>query len=321
MKTAFITGITGQDGSFLAELLLEKGYQVVGLVSKKHGIGETNIEGIKDKVILEPGDLLDKASLARIIKKHKPQEIYNLGGITFVPQSWENPELTFKVNALGPLKILEIIRDNLPQAKFYQATSAKIFGNPKVGPQDEDTPIEPNTPYAVSKAAAHFLVKNFRDHFNLFAVSGILYNHESERRGEDFVTRKITLGAAKIKLGQEKNITLGSLEAEQDWGYAPDYVEAMYLMLQHKIPKDFIIATTKLYSVKDVCQIAFSHLGLNWEKYIKMAKKFVRKEEASSFFGDASKAKQLLGWQPKVNFEEMIKKMVQNDLKLLKGGS
>ncbi len=315
-KTAFITGITGQDGSYLAEFLLEKKYKVVGLVSEKHNIGFQNINHLKNKIILEPGDLLDKQSLARIIKKYKPQEIYNLAGVTFVPQSWEKPELTFNVNALGVARLLELIKEISPQAKFYQATSAKIFGNPKKGPQHEQTPINPDTPYAASKAAAHFLVRNFRSHFNLFACSGILYNHESERRGPEFVTRKITSSAAKIKLGRQKKLILGNIEAQQDWGYAPDYVKAMWLMLQQKKADDYIIATGKLHSVKETCQIAFASLKLDWEKYVSYDKSLVRKEEANNFFGDFSKAEKILAWRPKVNFKQMIVKMVENDLRL-----
>lgn len=319
-KTAFITGITGQDGSYLAEFLLKKKYQVVGLISKKHNIGYQNIKLIKKDLTLEFGDLLDKKSLEKIIKKYRPIEIYNLGGITFVPKSWEEPELTFDVNALGALRLLELMRDFCPRAKFYQASSAKIFGNPKIGPQNEKTPIQPTTPYAVSKACAHFLTQNFREHFNLFACSGIMYNHESERRGTEFVTRKITLTAAKIKLGKAKKLLLGNLEAKQDWGYAPDYVEAMWLMLQQKKADDYIIATGKLHSVKDICRIVFGYLNLDWKKYVEYHKKLVRKEEAQMFFGDASKARRILGWRPKVSFEEMIKKMVDNDLKLIKKG-
>ncbi|MFC1711815.1 GDP-mannose 4,6-dehydratase [Patescibacteria group bacterium] len=318
MKTAFITGITGQDGSFLAELLLEKGYKVVGLISKKHNIGYQNISSFQNKLILEYGDLLDKESLKEIIRKHKPQEIYNLGGITFVPMSWEKPELTFDVNALGVARMLEIINKNTPKTRFFQATSAKIFGNPKVSPQNEETTVLPDSPYAVSKASAHFLVQNFRAHFSLFACSGIMYNHESERRGVEFVTRKITSTAVKIKLGLESKLTLGNLEAYQDWGYAPDYVKAMWLMLQQLKPADYVLATGKLHAVKDVCAIAFEYLGLDWKRYVKTDKKFVRKEEASKFMGDSAKAKKDLNWQLQTSFKQMIIKMVDSDLKIIK---
>lgn len=320
MKKAFITGITGQDGSFLAELLLKKDYQVIGLVSKKYSIGNQNIESFKDKLVLESGDLLDEKSLEKILKKYKPDEVYNLGGITFIPQSWEKPELTFNVNALGALRLLKLIKDNCPKSKFYQATSAKIFGSPQESPQNEKTLVNPITPYAVSKAAAHFLTQNYRNHFDLFACSGIMYNHESERRGVDFVTRKITSTAAKISLGKGDKLVLGNLEAKQDWGYAPDYVEAMWLMLQYKRPSDYVVAAGKMFSVKNVCQVAFSFLSLDWKKYVEIDKKFIRKEEAKDFVGDYSKAKRALGWQPKTSFSQMIKKMVKNDLQLIREG-
>jgi len=314
-KTAFITGITGQDGSYLAEFLLEEGYKVVGLVSRKNDIGDDNITSFKDKLVLEAGDLLDKASLKKIIKKHQPDEIYNLGGITFVPLSWEKPILVHDVNTQGPLRILEIIRDDWPKAKFYQATSAKIFGNPLEAPQTEKTPVNPLDPYSVSKACAHFLTQVFRNQFNLFACSGILYNHESERRGPEFVTRKITQTAVKIKLGLEKKLVLGNLQAKQDWGYAPDYVEAMWLILNCKKADDYLIATGKLHTVEDVCKEAFSVLGLDYRKHIKVDKKLFRKVEAKALVGDASYAKKVLGWKPKTSFKEMIKKMVKHDLK------
>jgi len=318
MKKAFITGITGQDGSYLAEFLLDKGYQVIGLVSKEYSIGDSNIVHLKDKLRLEYGDLLDKNSLKRIIEKYQPSEIYNLGAISFIPASWEKPSLVFNINALGVARLLELIYKYSPQSRFFQATSAKIFGNPPTGgPQNEQTPVKPNTPYAVAKAAAHFLTQNFRDHFNLFACSAIMYNHESERRGLDFVTRKITLGAAKIKLGLIDKLKLGNLKAQQDWGYAPDYVRAMWLMLQQEKADDFIIATGKLHSVEDVCQIAFSHLGLKWQDYVEQKRSLMRKEKEGNFYGDASKAKKKLGWQPETSFKTMIKKMADYDLKEL----
>lgn len=317
-KTAFITGITGQDGSYLSELLLKKGYKVVGLVSKKHGIGEKNIAHIKKKLVLEEGDLLEKKSLERALLKHKPDEIYNLGAITFVPTSWENAELVFDVNCLGVLRILDIIKEELPRAHFLQATSSKIFGVLEQSPQNEATKIVPVEPYGVSKAGAHFLVQNFRERFNLFLVSLIMFNHESERRGEIFVTRKITQGVVKIKLGLQKELLLGNLKAKQDWGYAPDYVRAMWLALQQNKPQDFVIATGKLHTVEDVCRIAFSHLRLDYKKFVKIDKKFFRKQEARRIVGDASCARKVLGWQPTISFEEMIKKMVDYDYRKFK---
>jgi len=317
-KAAFITGITGQDGSYLAEFFLSKNYKVIGLVSSKNDIGDQNIKHFKKNLTLETGDLLDKKSLKKAILKHRPREIYNLGGITFVPTSWEKPSLTFDINALGPTRILEIIRDHLPKTRFYQATTSKIFGKSKTKIQTEKTPFNPVDPYSVSKVAAHLTVKTFREKFNLFACSGILYNHESPRRGPEFVTRKITQGAVKIKLGLAKDLSLGNLDAQQDWGYAPDYVEAMWLILQHKKPDDFIICTGKLHSVKDVCKIAFSHLGLDYKKYVKKDPCFYRKIEAGANVGSISKAKKILGWKPRTSFEKMIKIMVANDLELLK---
>jgi GDPmannose 4,6-dehydratase len=316
-KTAFITGITGQDGSYLAELLLSKGYKVVGLVYKDK-LGITNIDHIKNKLILARGSLDSFDSLKKILLKHKPDEVYNLGGITFVPTSWEKPALTYDVNSLGLVRILEVVRDHLPKTRLYQASTAKIFGNPVVDPQTELTPIEPTDPYAVSKACAHFTIKNFRSHFQLFAVSGILYNHESERRGEEFVTRKITMGAAKIKLGLAKKLALGNINAKQDWGYAPDYVEAMWLMLQQDKPDDYIIATGKLHTVRKVCEIAFSELDLDWQDYVVKDPRFFRKEIPRALCGNPDKAEKKLNWQPKTSFSDMIKKMVRYDLAKLK---
>jgi GDPmannose 4,6-dehydratase len=316
-KTAFITGITGQDGSYLAELLLSKGYKVVGLISLKHNIGFENIAHFKEKLILEKGDLLDKNSLRKIIKKHQPHEIYNLGGLTFAPASWDKPTLTLDINTLGVTRLLEIIKEDFKQTKFYQATSAKIFGIPTETPQTEATPPNPIDPYSISKTAAHRLLKSMRQQFNLFAVSGILYNHESERRGVEFVTRKISQAAAKIKLGLENQLFLGNLEATQDWGYAPDYVKAMWLMLQNQKPIDYIIASGQLHSVKDVCQIAFSYLDLDYQDYVKVDQKFFRKTESQLILGDPTKAKKELNWQPEVSFKDMIIKMVENDLELV----
>ncbi len=318
MKVAFITGITGQDGSYLAEFLLKKGYKVIGLVSSAFSVGNQNIDGIKDQLILEQGDLLDKDSLKRIIEKYKPTEIYNLAGLTFPPTSWKKPSLVMDINTLGLTRILEIVKEKLPSTKLYQASSSKIFGNPKIYPQNEKTEIVPTDPYAVSKAASHFLIQIYRKRFNLFLVSGILFNHESPRRGEEFVTRKITLAATKIKLELEDKLILGNLDAQQDWGYAPDYVEAMWLMLQQSKPEDFVIATGKLHSVKDVCEIAFSYLGMEWKKYVKVDKKLFRKEEKRPLIGDFSLAERILGWKPKTSFKEMIEKMVQSDVENLK---
>jgi len=317
-KTAFITGITGQDGSFLAQFLLAKNYQVVGLISRKHGIGEDNIKGFKDQLVLEPGDLLDKSSLERIINQYQPDEIYNLAGISFVPTGWEKPALTFNVNCLGLARILETVRDDYPRARVFQASSAKMFGHPDKKMVNEKTGLKPEDIYATSKTAAHFLVKNFRKKFKLFCCSGIMFNHESERRGLEFVTRKVTHGAAKIKLGLADDLALGNLDTQVDWGYAPDYVEAMWLMLQEKEADDFILAAGELHSLKEVCQIAFSYLDLDYEKFVRINKQFYQKNPRPGLKGDASKAKKKLGWQPRTKFKEMIEKMVEYDLNLLK---
>lgn len=315
---ALITGITGQDGSYLAELLLQKNYQVVGLVSSKFNIGFDNIKTIKSQLTLEVGDLLNEKSLQKIIAKYQPRELYNLGGLTFIPASWQTPTLALDINTLGVSRLLTAIRDHSPQTRFYQATSAKIFGIPRESPQTELTPLRPVDPYGVAKACAHYLVQNFRRHFNLFAVSGILYNHESERRGLEFVTRKITAAAAKIKLGQAKELVLGDLSAEQDWGYAPDYVQAMWLMLQQEKPNDYIIASGQSHSVREACELAFSAVGLSYRDFVITDKKLMRRSESCRLIGNYNHAKQELGWQPQVSFKAMIHKMVQNDLKLLK---
>ncbi len=267
---------------------------------------------------MEKGDLLDQRSLKKILVKHKPHEVYNLAGLTFIPGSWEKPVLNFNINALGPARILEIIQKKFPKTKFLQASSARMFGDPKHSPQTEKTPLDPFDPYSISKAAAHFLTNSFRAQFGIFACNAILYNHESPRRGLGFVTRKITHTAAKIKLGLARKLTLGNLDDKKDWGFAGDYVKAMWLMLQQKQPQDFIIASGKLHSVRDVCQVAFSYLSLNYKKHVVIDKRFFRKKEAKEFRGNPSKAKKILGWKPKVSFEKLIKMMVDNDLKLLK---
>lgn len=315
-RIALITGITGQDGSYLSELLLKKGYTVVGLVSTQHNIGWQNIAHIKSQLILEDGDLLDQNSLERVFAKHHPSEVYNLGGLTFVPGSWEKPTLTLDINLLGVSRLLELIATNYKQTKFYQASTAKIFGDPVEIPQTETTPIQPLDPYSVSKASAHFLTQAIRRQFDIFAVSGILYNHESERRGPEFVTRKITSTAAKIKLGLQTTLELGDLDAQQDWGYAPDYVEAMWLMLQQPKPDDFIIATGQLHSVRDICEIAFTQLDLNYQDFVTINQQFIRKQKAKALTGNPAKAKKTLGWQPKTTFKDMIIKMVENDLQI-----
>lgn len=317
MPTAFITGVTGQDGSYLAELLLQKNYQVVGLVSGKYNIGFENIENIKQQLTLVDGDLLDIKSLEDILDKHQPDEIYNLAGLTFIPASWEKPTLTLDINALGVSRLLELIAKKYSKSKFYQASSSKIFGNPVTSPQDETTPVKPLDPYSISKAAAHYLTQTMRTHFGIFSCNGILFNHESERRGAEFVSRKITQTAVKIKLKQAEKLELGDLDAKQDWGYAPDYVEAMWLMLQQDTPDDYVIASGEHHTVADICRIAFAHLDLNYQDYVVTDNNLIRQEKITSPLGNPAKAKKNLNWQPKTKFEEMINKMVDYDLKLL----
>ncbi len=318
MKKALITGITGQDGSYLAELLLEKNYQVIGMVSSQNDIGNQNIKTFQEKLTLETGDLLDKKSLEKIITKYRPDEIYNLAGISFIPISWQKPALTHDVNAIGVLRILETIRDYSPQTKFFQASSAKIFGNSIKEKQDEETEKNPTDPYGLSKLSAHLFVSLFRQQFNIFASCGILFNHESERRGEEFVTRKITQGAAKIKLGLTHNLALGNLKAQADWGYAPNYVQAMWLMLQNKKPDDFVLATGTLHSVAEICEIAFSYLNLDYKKFVTRDEQFYRPNPSKFYYGNPKKAEKILNWNRKTNFRDMIIKMTQNDLELLK---
>ncbi len=318
MKTALITGITGQDGSYLAELLIKKGYRVAGLVSKKYNIGWQNVDHIKKELLIVDGDLLDKQSLVDAFHKVKPAEVYNLGGLSFLPACWEKPALAFDINALGTLRLLDIIKEKYAGVKFYQASSAKMFGSNAPIIQNENTPLSPEDPYSISKACAHFITKNYRENYKIFAVSGILYNHESVRRGPEFVTRKITLAAAKIKLGFEKKLKLGDINAQADWGWAPDYVRAMYLMMTSDKPQDFVIATGRLHQVKDICQIAFDKLGLDYKKYIVHDKMLIRHKEVHALCGSAKKAKQLLGWSPTVSFRKMIEDMVIHDYELLK---
>lgn len=317
MKTAFITGITGQDGSYLAELLLQKDYKVVGLVSGKYNIGYQNVEHIQSQLVLEDGDLLDQDSIRKIFDTHNPDEVYNLAGLTYVPASWEKPTLTLDINTLGVSRMLELMVQSHPQTRFFQASSSRIFGNPSESPQTENTKIDPQEPYSVSKVAAHQLVQVMRQHYDLFAATAIMYNHESERRGPEFVTRKITQGAVKIKMGQQETLELGDLDAKQDWGYAPDYVEAMWLMLQQDKPDDYILSSGEYHTVRDICRIAFEKVGLDYQEYVKINPEFVRKEQYEVPLGDASKAKKVLNWQPTVSFEEMILKMVEQDLKEL----
>ncbi len=313
-RCALITGITGQDGSYLAELLLGKGYEVYGMVRRSSVEKFDRVEHIKERLHLIQGDLTDQSSLDEAIKEIQPDEVYNLAAQSFVPTSWNQPTLTAEVTAVGATRILESIRKHKPDTKFYQASSSEMFGKVREVPQKEDTPFYPRSPYGVAKVFAHYITVNYRESYNLFAVSGILFNHESPRRGLEFVTRKVTDGVARIKLGLSKELRMGNLDAKRDWGFAGDYVEAMWLMLQQDSPEDYVIATGKDHSVKNLLEVAFGCVGLKWEDYVVVDPKFVRPAEVDHLLGDASKAKRELGWEPKVSFEELIRMMVEADL-------
>lgn len=320
-KVALITGITGQDGSYLADLLVEKGYRVYGMVRRSSVEKFERIQHLIGKIELIQGDLLDQLSLISVLKETKPDEIYNLAAQSFVPTSWAQPVLTSEFTAVGVTRLLEAIRLVDRSIKFYQASSSEMYGKVRETPQTEMTPFYPRSPYGVCKVYGHYITVNYRESYGLFAVSGILFNHESPRRGLEFVTRKVTDGVARIKLGLAKDISLGNLDAKRDWGFAGDYVEAMWLMLQQPQPDDFVIATGQTRSVKELVQIAFSHVDLNWEKYVKLDRAFLRPAEVDLLVGDSSKAKRELKWQPSVSFEQMIKMMVDSDIqRLSKGG-
>ncbi len=316
-KKALITGITGQDGSYLLEFLLEKDYEVYGMVRRTSIERYDRIEGLIDKVNLVQGDLSDQTSLDYIIEKIQPDEIYNLAAQSFVPTSWTHPVYTSDITGIGVTRLLEAIRKFKRNAKFYQASSSEMFGKVQEVPQNEKTPFYPRSPYGISKVYAHYITINYRESYNMFAVSGICFNHESPRRGLEFVTRKISDGVAKIKLGLANELRLGNLEAKRDWGFAKDYVEAMWMMLQQDEPEDYIIATGKQHSVKEFVEIAFSHVGLDWKKYVVVDKNFFRPAEVENLLGDPTKAKQKLGWAPKVSFEELVSMMVDEDIKRL----
>ncbi len=318
MKTALITGINGMDGSHLADLLLLKGYKVFGMERRSSFKNRTNTLHLENKVTFLQGDLTDQNSLLRCLKESNPNEVYNLAAQSFVGESWNTPEHTSEVTALGVLRILEAIREFNPKIKFYQASSSEMFGRMVENPANENTPFYPRSPYGVSKLYGHWITKNYRESYGMFACSGILFNHESERRGIEFVTRKISDGVAKIKLGLIDHISLGNLEAKRDWGYAPDYVEAMWLMMQHDEPMDFVIATGQTYSIKDFLDYSFNHIGISdWSKYVKQDPKFYRPAEVDVLRGDYKKAHTILNWEPKTTFEQLVKIMVDNDLKLL----
>jgi len=317
MATAIITGITGQDGSYLAEFLLGKGYEVIGMVRRSSTVTFERINHIQDDITIIQGDLHDQSSLVDVIERYRPDEVYNLAAQSFVPTSWNQPVLTGEVTALGVTRLLEAIRLINPQTRFYQASSSEMFGKVREVPQNEETPFYPRSPYGVAKVYAHWITVNYRESYDLFAVSGILFNHESPRRGLEFVTRKISNGVARIRLGLAKELRLGNLESRRDWGYAGDYVEAMWLMLQYETPKDFVIGTGETHSVRKLCELAFNHVGLDYQEYVVQDERFYRPAEVEMLVADPKLANDELGWHQKVGFEELIQIMVDADLKRL----
>lgn len=317
MKRALITGVTGQDGSYLAELLLEKGYEVFGIVRRSSVEKFDRLHNIREKINLIQGDLTDQSSLDEAVKLVEPQEVYNLAAQSFVPTSWNQPVLTADVTGVGATRMLEAVRKHKPDAKFYQASSSEMFGKVQQVPQNEKTPFYPRSPYGVAKVYGHWITVNYRESYNIFACSGILFNHESPRRGLEFVTRKITDGAAKIKLGLAKELRLGNLEAKRDWGFAGDYTKAMWLMLQQDKPDDYVIASGRQHSVREFVELAFKCVDLNWEEYVKIDPKHFRPAEVDSLVGDPGKAIKKLGWQPEVSFNKLVEMMVKEDLGIL----
>ena len=318
-KRALVTGVNGMDGSHLADLLLEKDYKVFGLERRSSVKNRTNTSHLKDKITFVPGDLTDQNSLVRALKESNPHEVYNLGAQSFVGESWNTPEFTSDVTGLGVLRVLEAIREYDKSTKFYQASSSEMFGRMVEDPANEETPFYPRSPYGVSKLYGHWITKNYRESYGMFACSGILFNHESERRGLEFVTRKISDGVARIHLGIADHIALGNLDSKRDWGYAPDYVNAMWLMLQQDEPNDYVIATGETHSIREFLDIAFSYVGIdNWLSHIKQDPKFMRPAEVDVLRGDYQKAKMNLGWEPTVYFNELVVKMIKNDVSRIK---
>ena len=318
MPKALITGITGQDGSYLAEFLLEKGYEVVGVVRRTSHDSYERIGHLLERVTIVAADLLDQHSLTQVIQEHRPDEVYNLAAQSFVPASWSQPVLTGEFTALGVTRILEAVRLAHPTARFYQASSSEQFGKVQENPQRESTPFYPRSPYGVAKVYGHWITVNYRESYDLFAVSGILFNHESPRRGIEFVTRKVSDGVARIKLGLAQEIRLGNLDAKRDWGFAGDYVEAMWLMLQQKAPKDYVIGTGDQHTVQELVELAFRHVGLDWKKHVVQDPRFMRPAEVETLLADPSLAKRELGWAPKVTFPKLVEMMVDADLARLR---
>jgi len=317
MPTALITGITGQDGSYLSELLLGKGYQVVGMVRRSSTETMERLAHIQDDLLITQGDLHDQSSMVAMIEEFKPDEVYNLAAQSFVPTSWNQPLLTGEVTGLGVTRLLEAIRLVNPKIKFYQASSSEMFGKVGEVPQKESTPLYPRSPYGVAKVYGHWITINYRESFDMFATSGILFNHESPRRGLEFVTRKVSHTVAKIKLGLAKELRLGNLESQRDWGFAGDYVDAMWRMLQHNRPDNFVIGTGETHSVRELCELAFGHVGLNYQDYVVQDPRFYRPAEVDLLISDPSKAWKELGWKPKTSFKGLVEMMVESDLKIL----
>jgi GDPmannose 4,6-dehydratase len=320
-KTALITGITGQDGSYLAELLLQHGYRVCGMVRRASTENFQRIEHLRDRLELYQGDLLDQTSIASILDQVRPDEVYNLAAMSFVPTSWHKPVLTAEFTAVGVTRVLDALRQACPKARFYQASSSEMFGKVQQTPQSETTPFYPRSPYGVAKVYGHYITVNYRESYGLFACSGILFNHESPRRGLEFVTRKITHGVAKIKLGLAHELRLGNLQAKRDWGFAGDYVRAMWLMLQQDTADDYVIGTGETHRVEDFVQIAFDHVGLDWRRHVVVDPQFYRPAEVDLLLANPAKAQHQLGWKPEVGFEQLVTKMVDADLALLAGGA
>jgi len=315
-KTALITGINGQDGSYLAELLLSKGYRVAGIVRRSSTETQQRIEHIREKIEIYQADLLDQSSLAKVLADVQPDEVYNLAAMSFVPTSWQQPVLTAEFTAVGVTRMLEALRQSCPKARFYQASSSEMYGKVLEVPQSENTPFYPRSPYAVAKVYGHYITVNYRESYNLFACSGILFNHESPRRGLEFVTRKITDAVAKIKLGLQSELRLGNLDARRDWGFAGDYVRAMWLMLQQNSADDYVIGTGETHTVREFVEIAFNHVGLDWQKFVVVDPKFYRPAEVDLLLGNPTKAMKTLGWKPDVSFPQLVTMMVDADLKL-----
>jgi len=316
-KRALVTGITGQDGSYLAELLLDNGYEVYGMMRRSSASNLWRIEHLLDRLTLKPADLLDQLSLLRLIDEVRPTEIYNLAAMSFVPASWDQPMLTGEYNAQGVTRLLDAVRQVDTSIRIYQASSSEMFGKVREVPQTEKTPFYPRSPYGVSKVFAHYITVNYRESYNLFAVSGMLFNHESPRRGLEFVTRKVSDGVARIKLGLAETLLIGNLEAHRDWGFAGDYVRAMWMMLQRPSPDDYVVATGVSHSVRDLVEIAFAHAGLDWQRHVRVDPALLRPAEVEHLLGDASKARAELGWRPTVDFRQLVEMMVDADLQRL----